>query len=101
MRYRVPRKLFTETALLCTRYIIEAAAFLAYYGNLWKRGLWFSMGRPLQHPGESPTYILRKIKHRTRANDISCKTEYRTFSPQKPYWYYYTNVSDVPRSLQS
>ena len=40
-----------------------------------------------------------RIKHRTRANDILCKTEsYRTFSPQKPY---YTNVSDVPRSLQS
>ena len=43
-----------------------------------------------------------RIKHRTRANDILCKTEYylsyHTFSPQKPY---YTNMSDVPRSLQS
>ena len=31
---------------------------------------------PWQHPGESPTYILHKDKHRTRANDILCKTEY-------------------------
>ena len=39
------------------------------------------------------------IKHRTRADDILCKTEsYRMFSSQKPY---YTNVSDVPRSLQN
>ena len=32
-----------------------------------------------------------RIKHRTRANDILCKTEsswsYRTFSPQKPWLY--------------
>ena len=39
-----------------------------------------------------------RIKHRTRANDILCKTSYRRFSSQKPY---YTNVSDVPCSLQS
>ena len=57
---------------------------------------------PWQHPGESPIYILHKDKHRTRADDILCKTEYwssyRRFSSQKPY---NTNVSDVPRSLQS
>ena len=43
-----------------------------------------------------------RMKHRTRANDILCKTEYWQsyckFSSQKPY---YTNVYDVPRSLQS
>ena len=50
--------------------------------------------------GHRPISFIR-IKHRTRANDF-CKTEYwqsyRRFSSQKTY---YTNVSDVPRSLQS
>ena len=56
---------------------------------------------PWQHPGESPTYILDKDKHRTRANNVLYNwvlISYRRFSSQKPY---YSNVSDVPRSLQS
>ena len=48
-------------------------------------------------------YSQLQKKHGTRADDILCKTEYwsqsyRRFSSQKPY---NTNVSDVPRSLQS
>ena len=52
--------------------------------------------------GSHRPIFFTRIKHRTRADDILCKTEYswsyRRFRSQKPY---YTNASSVPRSLQS
>ena len=55
-------------------------------------------------PGSHRPISFIRTKHRTRANDFLCDLSinnyqvYGRFSSQKPY---YTNVSDVSRSLQS
>ena len=76
-----------------------------YEGDMVSVHIMIMESRPVD-PGSiqgnhRPTSFIT-IKHRTRANDILCKIEnyypYRRFSSQKPY---HTNVSDVPRSLQS